>query len=111
MSSQRFNFNDQVADAFPFSVGGRDYDMRYPTQDEMKPFSKMLVEFNEMSQQLKIGQGDEKAYLKLNDKMEDFIYGLIVPVGHETPIKETLKEVNVVVLRRLNSRLVEELLS
>ena len=46
-----------------------------------------------------------------NDKMEDFIHSLIVPVGHETPIKETLKKVNIVVLRHLNERLIKELVS
>ena len=90
MSSERFNFNDDVSDAFQFEINGLAYDMRYPTQDEIRPFVKLATEYK---------------------AVEDFIHSLITPVGHETPIKETLKKVNIVVLRRLNERLIKELVS
>lgn len=106
MSSQRFNFNDTVSDAFEFEISGLAYDMRYPTQDEMRPFAKLVREYKTAED-----QGDLEKAQKVNDKMETFIHSLITPVGHETPIKETLKKVNVVILRHLNERLVKELVS
>lgn len=106
MSSERFNFNDDVSDAFQFEIAGLAYDMRYPTQDEIRPFVKLVTQF----EAIKNTASDEQIE-KVNTKMEDFIHGLITPVGHETPIKETLKKVNIVVLRRLNERLIKELVS
>lgn len=106
MSSQRFNFNDTVSDAFEFEISGLAYDMRYPTQDEMRPFAKLMREYKTAQD-----QDDLEKAKKVNDKMEAFVYSLITPVGHETPIKETLKKVNVVILRHLNERLVKELVS
>ena len=106
MSSQRFNFNDTVSDAFEFEISGLAYDMRYPTQDEMRPFTKLMREYKTAQD-----QDDLEKAKKVNDKMEVFVYSLITPVGHETPIKETLKKVNVVILRHLNERLVKELVS
>jgi hypothetical protein len=106
MSSERFNFNDDVSDAFQFEINGLAYDMRYPTQDEIRPFVKLVTQF----EAIKNTASDEQIE-KVNAKMEDFIHGLITPVGHETPIKETLKKVNIVVLRRLNERLIKELVS
>ena len=106
MSSQRFNFNDDISDVFEFEVSGLAYDMRYPTQDEMRPFAKLTTEFEAIKDTASPEQIE-----KVNTKMEDFIHGLITPVGHETPIKETLKKVNIVILRRLNERLIKELVS
>lgn len=106
MSSQRFNFNDTVSDAFEFEISGLAYDMRYPTQDEIRPFVKLVTKFEAMKD-----TASQEEVEKVNTKMEDFIHGLITPVGHDTPIKETLKKVNVVVLRRLNERLIQELVS
>jgi hypothetical protein len=106
MSSERFNFNDDVSDAFQFEIAGLAYDMRYPTQDEIRPFVKLVTQFEAIK-----NTASEEQIEKVNTKMEDFIYSLITPVGHETPIKETLKKVNIVVLRRLNERLIKELVS
>lgn len=106
MSSERFNFNDDVSDAFQFEIAGLAYDMRYPTQDEIRPFVKLVTQFEAIK-----NTASEEQIEKVNTKMEDFIHSLIVPVGHETPIKETLKKVNIVVLRRLNERLIKELVS
>lgn len=106
MSSERFNFNDDVSDAFQFEINGLVYDMRYPTQDEIRPFVKLAKEYKVAED-----QGDVEKAEKVNEKMEAFIHSFIIPVGHETPIKETLKKVNIVLLRRLNERLVKELAS
>lgn len=106
MSSERFNFNDDVSDAFQFEIAGLAYDMRYPTQDEIRPFVKLITQFEAIK-----NTASEEQIEKVNTKMEDFIHSLITPVGHETPIKETLKKVNIVVLRRLNERLIKELVS
>lgn len=106
MSSERFNFNDDVSDAFQFEINGLAYDMRYPTQDEIRPFVKLAKEYKVAED-----QGDVEKAEKINEKMEAFIHSFIIPVGHETPIKETLKKVNIVVLRRLNERLIKELVS
>lgn len=106
MSSQRFNFNDDVSDAFEFEIAGLAYDMRYPTQDEIRPFVKLAREYKVAED-----QGDVQKAEKANEKMEAFIHGLITPVGHDTPIKETLKKVNIVILRHLNERLIKELVS
>ena len=106
MSSQRFNFNDTVSDAFEFEISGLAYDMRYPTQDEIRPFVKLVTEFEAIK-----NTDSQEEIEKINTKIEKFIHGLITPVGHNIPIKETLKKVNVVILRRLNERLVKELVS
>lgn len=104
MSSERFNFNDTVSDAFQFEINGLAYDMRYPTQDEIRPFVKLATDFKTAEE-----QGDVEKAQKISSKMEDFIYGLISPVGHQTTIQETVKKCNIVVLRHLNERLIQEL--
>lgn len=104
MSSERFNFNDTVSEVFQFEINGLAYDMRYPTQDEIRPFVKLATEYDSIKDTATPEQIE-----KVSSKMEDFIYGLISPVGHQTTIQETVKKCNIVVLRHLNERLIQEL--
>ena len=71
MSSQRFNFNDTVSDAFKFEISGLAYDMRYPTQDEIRPFVKLVTEFEAIK-----NTDSQEEIEKINTKIEKFIHGL-----------------------------------
>ena len=39
--SSRVNLNENVNDKFEFTIGGKDYDFKYPTLDEMQPFTDL----------------------------------------------------------------------
>ena len=42
--SARQNLNDNVNATFPFTVGGVDFDLKYPTLEELEPINKINTE-------------------------------------------------------------------
>lgn len=67
-----YNFDD-VSEYFEFKLGGYDYQMRYPTTEELENASQLE-----------------------NEKRGDFVLSFIKGVKDETPpISETLKKTNV----------------
>lgn len=99
--SSRVNLNDNLAEAFPFTIGGKDYDLKYPTLEELEPIQELTAQRNEL--------GDGADTKELDAKLEEAFYALIVPVGHDTPIQDVLKKQPFNVVKAFNKMLTEQL--
>lgn len=99
--SSRLNLNDNVSDAFQFTIGGLDYDLKYPTLEELEPIQALNKERADL--------GDEGDTSEVDKKLEDAFYALIIPVGHETPIREILKKQPFPVVKKFNEMIAKQL--
>jgi hypothetical protein len=79
--SNNYDLDQDGVESFRFKLGGNEYDMRYPTTEEIQSAQKMK---------------DEDAKTK-------WVYTFITPVVEASPpIEEALKKVNVKVLQKFN---------
>ena len=87
--SSRTNLNDNVETTFPFTVGGLDYDLKYPTLEEIEPVTEITRQ-RDIEAKKNTPESVEKV-AELEKELEEIFYGFILPVGHTTPIRDTLK--------------------
>ena len=99
--SSRQNLNDNLSDRFEFSIGGLDYDLLYPTLEQIEPISEINAEREK--------EEDKEKLKELDKKMSDIFYSLIVPVGHSNKIQDTLKKQPVKVVQAFNEMVKEQL--
>lgn len=105
--SSRVNLNDNTNDRFEFSIGGLDYDFKYPTLEEIDPITDLYKQ-REIEEKKKTPESvDEIA--KIDEKLTDTLYGFVVPVGHSTPIRDTLKKQPYPVVKAFNKMMTEQL--
>ena len=95
--SSRINLNDDVADRIGFTIQGLDYDFVYPTAKEWNEFVILTAQLQE--------EKDEKKIKSLSKKMEKAFNAMIVPVGHDTPISDTLEEAPLPVSQALQKQM------
>lgn len=108
--SSRVNLNDNTNDKFEFTVGGLDYDLKYPTLGEVEPIQEMVKKSNQIEGDLTLSDEEkEKALAKVREEMEDAMYSMIIPVGHDTPIKDTLSKQPFPVVKAFNKMMNEQL--
>lgn len=105
--SSRINLNDNTNDRFEFSVGGLDYDLKYPTLEEIDPISDLYKE-REKAQKENTPESVEKIE-NIDNRLQEALYGLIVPVGHSVPIRETLKKQPYPVVKAFNKMMAEQM--
>lgn len=105
--SSRVNLNDNTSDKFEFTVGGLDYDFRYPTLEQIDPITELYNE-REKAEKDDTPEGVDKL-AEIDKKLEETLYGMVVPVGHTTPIRETLQKQPVPVVRAFNKMITEQL--
>ena len=105
--STRTNLNDNVNSVFPFSIGGFDYDLKYPTMEELEPIQNINIERDKLT-----GRDDEesKAKLKeLDEQLENSFYKFIIPVNADQPeIREILKKQPFPVVRAFNKMISDQ---
>lgn len=101
--SSRLNLNDNISDVFGFTIAGLDYDLRYPTMGELDPIRELNIKMEEAR-----ANNDDEKVEKLTEEMNDIFYGFIVPVGHATPIEETLKKVSLPVMKAFNKMVIAQ---
>ena len=105
--SSRINLNDNVNDTYEFSIGGLDYDFKYPTMTDIEPITNL---YNEREAESKKGTPESEARVKeIDNQIEDLLYGLVIPVGHSTPIREILKTQSIRVVKNFNEMLNQQL--
>lgn len=105
--SSRVNLNDNISDKYEFSIGGLDYDFKYPTLGEIEPVTKL---YGERDVEAKKDTPESVARVaEIDEELTDALYALVIPVGHDTPIKETLKTQPFPVVRAFNKMLMEQL--
>jgi hypothetical protein len=101
--STPYNLDEQAAESFPFILGGNNYEMRYPTTEELQNVPTQ-VDTSAMSDAEKIAAN--RAY---NDKMNEYFYEFISPVGEAPSIEDALKVANVLTLRHFAAMMKTEL--
>lgn len=105
--SSRINLNDNTSDRFEFSIGGLDYDFKYPTLEEIDPITDL---YNQREVETKKDTPESVETIKqIDDKLTEKLYALVVPVGHAVPIQETLKKQPYPVVRAFNKMMTEQL--
>lgn len=92
--SSRLNLNDNVSNAFGFTLGGLDYDLKYPTMEELEPITEINKRKAEATTNEEIAACDKE--------LEEAFYRLIIPVGHNTPVMEILKKQPLPVVKAFN---------
>lgn len=105
--SSRINLNDNTSDKFEFTIGGLDYDFKYPTLDEIDPITNLYKERDIESK--KDSPEAVARVAEIDEQLTEALYSLVIPVGHATPIKETLKKQPFPVVRAFNKMMTEQL--
>lgn len=102
--SSRFTFDtDNTNDVFEFTIKGKDYNFVYPTMKEIEPFSDLVKEIQD--EQAK-DTPDADHIKELEKRSDEAIYGFIKPIGHETPIKETLDNCSIKLRNEFNKKII-----
>lgn len=108
--SSRVNLNDNTNDKFEFTIGGLDYDLKYPTLEEIEPIQALIKENSAIENNDKLSSEEkEKALETVREKMEKAMYSMVAPVGHTVPIKETLSKQPFPVVKAFNKMMNEQL--
>lgn len=105
--SSRVNLNDNVSDRYEFSIGGLDYDFVYPTLSQIDPITEL---YNQREIEEAKDTAESKAKIQeIDKKLTETLYSFILPVGHTTPIKETLKKQSYRVVKEFNQMMAQQL--
>ena len=105
--SSRVNLNDNVEEVFGFTIGGKDYDFKYPTLTTMEPIQE-LYRKRQKAELDKSSEGVDNLS-KIDDELTEKFYELIIPVGHDTPIKEILTTQPLPVVKAFNKMVTDQL--
>lgn len=105
--SSRINLNDNTSDKFEFTIGGLDYDFKYPTLDEIDPITNLYKERD--IENKKDTPESVQRVAEIDEQLTEALYGLVIPVGHTTPIRETLKKQPFPVVRAFNKMMTDQL--
>lgn len=100
----KYIITDGVEDSFDIEIRELKYVVRYPLVDEIEQIQDINTKLEEAQ-----ANKDTAAAKSIGKELEDFMYGLISPVGHETPIKEALGRENTKVLKNFNTTIRNEL--
>lgn len=104
-----YNLTDNVQDAFPFSIRGKKYEMRYPRTAELEEINQLNVRMDELSKNTSRTKKEEEEFKRISDQLVDAMYAFIKPVDHDTPIKDALMNENIKVLKNFNFMIKTEL--
>lgn len=107
--SSRVNLNDNTNDTFGFTIGGLDYDLKYPTMEEITPIQELVSQTNSIENSDLPDDEKEAKLAKVREEMEEAMYKMIVPVAHNTSIQDTLKKQPFPVVKKFNKMLSEQL--
>lgn len=105
--SSRINLNDNTNEKFEFTIGGLDYDFKYPTLEEIEPITD-LYNRREIESKKDTPESVEEI-TKIDKELTDTLYKLVIPVGHTTPIQDILKKQPYPVVRAFNKMMTEQL--
>ena len=105
--SSRINLNDNASDKFEFTIGGLDYDFKYPTLEEIEPITDLYKE-RDIESKKDTPESVEKI-AQIDEKLTEALYSLVIPVGHDTPIRDTLKKQPYPVVKAFNKMMTEQL--
>lgn len=108
--SSRLNLNDNTNTKFEFTVGGLDYDLNYPTLEDLEPIQDKFKELRRAQNNEGLAESERDAAVeRITDEAQGLIYAMIVPVGHNTPIEETIAKQPYPVVKAFNKMMNEQL--
>lgn len=102
--SSRLNLNDNVESCFPFTIGGVDFDLKYPTLEELEPIQNLNIEREKATAEKNFDKVAE-----IEDKLEEAFYGFIKPVDGVSNIRDILKKQSFQVVKAFNKMVSEQL--
>lgn len=102
--SSRINLNDNVEATYPFTIGGYDFDLKYPTLEELEPIQTINTE-----REKAVKDGDTAKVAELDKKLEETFYGLIIPADGQTKIQDVLKKQPFPVVKAFNKMVTTQL--
>lgn len=102
--SSRLNLNDNVESSFPFTIGGVDFDLKYPTLEELEPIQNINAERDKALTDKNMVKAAE-----LSDKLEEAFYSFIKPVDGVSDIREILKKQSFQVVKAFNKMVTTQL--
>jgi hypothetical protein len=97
---------ENTYDGVNFDLRGLKYFLRYPVVSEVETIQELSEGIDDAEE---LRKTDPEAYKAKSHDLENFLYGLITPVGHDMPIKEALQDVNVRIYRNFNTMVKTEL--
>jgi len=104
MQSSRINLNDNVNEYFPFTIGGVDFDLKYPTLEELEPIQTINGE-----REKAVSEKNTAKVAELDKKLEETFYSFIKPVDGATNIQDILKKQPFPVVKAFNKMIQEQL--
>ena len=104
MQSSRLNLNDKIADHFEFTIGGVDFNLKYPTLEELEPVQAINSERAEA-----VSKNDTEAIARCDKKLEEVFYSLIYAVDGKSKIDDVLKKQPFPVVKKFNKMIAEQL--
>jgi hypothetical protein len=82
-----YNLDEDATEFFPFTLGGKEYKMRYPTTEEV----------------------EKSRSIKTDEKRVEWLYSFIEPVTEGAPpVRDVLKAKNIKVLQKFNKMILTE---
>ena len=102
--SSRVNLNDNVEDSFPFTIGGVDFDLKYPTLEELEPIQTINQE-----REKALTDKDMAKVAELDKQLEETFYGFIKPVDGTSNIRDILKKQSFQVVKAFNKMVTTQL--
>ena len=102
--TDRVNLNDKVEPYFGFILGGVDFNLKYPTLEELEPVQKINTERAEA-----VRANDTEKIADCDKRLENIFYGLITAVDGTSDINEVLKKQPFPVVKKFNKMITEQL--
>lgn len=97
----KYDLTGSLEKSFNFNIGTLEYSFRKPTVREMREISKAFQGVDD--------DANPEVQLEQSEKGLDALYSLVTPVGHSTPIRETLDNSTVDVQIAFNEMVQKEL--
>ena len=107
MSQQKnYILDKDTQDGVTFDLRGLKYFLRYPVVSEVETIQDLSQEIEEAEAERK---ENPEAFKAKSQELEDFLYGLISPIDHDTNIHDALQKENIKVYRNFNTMIKTEL--
>lgn len=97
----KYDLTGSLEDKFTFTIGSKEFEFRKPTVREMREVSKKFSGIEE--------ETDLEVQTQKSDEAMNELYKFVVPVGHDSSIKEVLDDQQVGVQVAFNEMIKKEL--
>lgn len=103
---KKYILAENITDGVSFDLRGKEYFLRYPVVSEVEKIQELSQGIDEAE---KLRKDNPDLYKEKSEELENFLYALINPVGHDEYIRDALQRENVKVYRNFNTMIKTEL--